>query len=159
MDKEFLKDVLNYLLTFVGPLVFILLAKTCMQTLSSIHWKFRKLSKIQLVEVFQKMKTPLYGVVIILCAFALTNTLLGGTSTLESEELTQEALQNPNTIWEGLWAISSTGLVGTSLFIFAGLCYILSGFGAWIKWVARALMLLAPTYIFLQIFHYAVLAA
>ena len=81
MDKEFLKDVLNYLLTFVGPLVFILLAKTCMQTLSSIHWKFRKLSKIQLVEVFQKMKTPLYGVVIILCAFALTNTLLGGTVT------------------------------------------------------------------------------
>lgn len=158
MDKDVLLQAINYLLTFVGSFVFILLIKNFLQVLAGVKWKLKNFKRAQVLELFKQMATPLFGVLVMFCSFALTNTILGGVMEVQSEAITQEALKDPQTIKEALMTIEYTGYFGTLFFILAGYAYVLSGFGSWLKWVARAFMLIAPLYILSQIVRYAVLA-
>jgi hypothetical protein len=160
MDKEIFVQSINDLLPLGGFFFLLVLTKNTFYVLSELKWKLKKFRRTNLWQILASMKTQLFGLAVMLCSFALTNTLLGGVPEITGNAaLEAEAASNPSTILEGLLYISNTGIIGTSLFIIAGILYILSGFGAWIKWVARVFMLLAPAYILLQIFHYAILAA
>lgn len=159
MDKEILTQTIDYLLVIPAFFLILLLIRSVLTNLWSLKWKFRKFGRKHWLQVLKDMKTPLFGLLVIVSAFALTNTLLGGVTIEESKWLEIEATQNPETITEGLLYLGNTGIVGVSLFMFAGFFYILSGFRDWLKWIARFFMLAAPGYILMQIFHYAVLAA
>lgn len=159
MDKEILTEAMNYLLGIPAFFLILLLIRSVLTNLWSLKWKFRKFGRQHWLQVLKDMKTPLFGLLVILSAYALTNTLLGGVTIDESKWLEIEAVQNPGTILEGLLYLGNTGVVGVSLFMLAGFFYILSGFRDWLKWIARFFMLAAPAYVLLQIFHYAVLAA
>ncbi len=159
MDKEILQESINYLLSIPGYFLLFLFAWNFSRTLCDLKWKWRKFGLKHLFQIGSVMKTPLFGLLVILSSFALTNTLLDGVPSVgESKWLELEA-ENPETILEGVLYIGNTGMIGTGLFILAGFFYILSGFGEWMKWIARFFMLAAPAYILMQIFHFAVLAA
>ena len=160
MNTEILTEAINYLLILPQTFLLILIVRSFFRSFRALKWKLRKFGWKNLLLIAAELKSPLFGGLVILCAFALTSTLLGAVPLLtENSAVELEFIQNPNTILEGLLYIENTGIIGVSLFILAGFFYIMAGFRDWLKWVARFFMLAAPGYILLQIFHYAVLAA
>ena len=157
MEKEYLLEILNYNLDLVWFVLTVLVLKNIFHILKGNKWKFKTLGRKHFSEFFQKMGTPLFGLVIMLISFALTNALLGGAANIPP--IVSEAETNAQSLKEAFLSFGYTGFFGVVLFITSGAFYIFSGFGPWMKWVARAFMLAAIFYIFIQMFRYAVLAA
>lgn len=158
MEKEFLQEILNFNLGLLGFIFMILTVRNCARVLHGNRWKLKTLKWKHLWQFLDYMGTPIFGLVIILISFALVNMLLGGVSTIP-EPAFLENESNSSTLKEAVLSFGYTGFFGTTLFIAAGAFYIFSGFGAWMKWIARAFILAAVFYVFVQMFRYAVLAA
>lgn len=154
MDKAYLIEIITYILGSIGFLLLLLLLKNVLQFLKREKWNSMALLKGKIwLQLLEEMKSPIFGLLLIITSFALVNTLLAGT---QNPPTTAEEL-NPQTLTEALQQYSFTGIFGVMFFSTAGYFYILSGFGSWLKWIARFFLILAPFYILTQMLRYAIL--
>lgn len=137
--KNQMIELVNYFLPLVGLLFLILILWNLYLFGKESKWKWRaQVHPEALKAVFMNLKSPSFGILLILCAFALTATFLGAATSSTLTSLPEY-----------------TGVFGVFLFILSGTFYILTGFAPWLKIVARAFLLLAPAYLIFQVLYSA----
>lgn len=153
MDKEYLQEILNYTLSIAGTTFLMLVVKNLVQVLYVNHWKFKNLRIQAGLDFLHQMRSPIFGLILVLTSFALVNTLLVGAQNIPMEP----SESNPQTLKDAFLGFDFTGFFATTFLIISGTLYIFSGFGSWVKWPARAFLLVGIFYVFIQMFRAAIL--
>lgn len=140
--KNQIIELANYFLPIVGLLFLGLILWNLYLFGKESKWKWHDQQRMEhLKTFFVNLKTPAFGMLLILCSFALSATFLGAATSSTLTNLPEY-----------------TGVLGVFLFILSGTFYILTGFAPWLKIAARAFLILAPTYLIFQILYAAFLA-
>lgn len=163
--QEKIVEMFNYYFSFIGlfaALALVWISLSWLAVNRNVVWNLlrRKKQKLKFEKTqyfLNKAKDVIFGVIIVLLSFALVNTSISGTPSDVGAALPSYE-DNPSTFLEMFWRLDFTGLIAAILFILAGVFYIFSAFGTWLKHIARFLIIFAPAYLITQVIHAILLA-